>query len=91
MNTKTAGLSFGKPGLTRYGAKRFHPSMNLTKRFYPHVHNTDGFFVAKLYKYDNKIRTASSAAKNGGKASVPGGRIGCVLLFFSKHFTLRNQ
>jgi len=50
------GLPFGEPGFTKFKHLRFHCDMNKTRRYYPHIHNLDGFYVAKLWKCDQGIR-----------------------------------
>ena len=45
-----SGLTIGKDGFTSFRGKNFDPSVKLSKRFYPHVYNVDGFFVAKFKK-----------------------------------------
>ena len=57
-----SGLEVGEPGMSSYKEKRFHPSLRLAKRIYPHVHNMDGFFVAKLRKFANGVKSAEAVS-----------------------------
>ncbi len=41
-------VQHGVPGLTHFGDRKFHSNLTRTGRLYPHLHNTVGFFIAKL-------------------------------------------
>lgn len=41
---------FGSPGFVSYAGKKFDPKMALTRRYFPHRENVDGFYVCKLKK-----------------------------------------
>lgn len=45
-----SGLQIGKEGFTSFRGKHFDPSISLTRRYYPHTYNVDGFYVAKFKK-----------------------------------------
>jgi ribosomal RNA methyltransferase Nop2 len=67
------GLTFGKEGFTTIGGKVFHPSMKMTRRYYPHTYNVDGFFVSKFKKIGptplNAVGVNGSSSTNGQGAS----------------------
>lgn len=48
-------LDVGTPGYKKCGGYSFDDSMSKTKRIWPHLHQMDGFFIAKLKKMSNFI------------------------------------
>jgi 25S rRNA (cytosine2870-C5)-methyltransferase len=69
--------TFGSEGFKSYGNKKFDDKMNLTRRYFPHKENVDGFFVCKL-------RKTGPIPKNAGH--VNGRAVGDAdALFNTKH------
>ncbi|KAL7412785.1 NOL1/NOP2/sun family-domain-containing protein [Mrakia frigida] len=57
------GLEFGREGFGSFRGKDFGSKMKLTRRYFPHVHNVDGFYVAKfkVSRMPKKTRAALEA------------------------------
>jgi ribosomal RNA methyltransferase Nop2 len=60
---------FGSPGFLSYMGKTFDPKMALTRRYFPHRENVDGFYVCKLKKV-----AVTPAAKTDDTESRSAGR-----------------
>lgn len=61
---------FGSPGFINFMGKQFDPKMTMTRRYFPHRENVDGFFVCKLKKTGpnpdaKKTATTDAAAASG--------------------------
>lgn len=61
---------FGSQGMASYMGKQFDPKMTLTRRYFPHRENVDGFFVCKLKKTGPSPTTKSGTS--GASSSVAG-------------------
>ncbi|GJN74374.1 tRNA (cytosine-5-)-methyltransferase NCL1 [Purpureocillium lilacinum] len=63
------GISFGREGFTSFMGKKFDASLKLTRRYYPHTYNVDGFYVAKFHKI-GPTPPKTSAARDRAAAAA---------------------
>ncbi|KAH3684303.1 hypothetical protein WICPIJ_004722 [Wickerhamomyces pijperi] len=64
------GLEIGKDGFTSFRGKNFSPKLSLTKRYYPHTYNVDGFYVAKFKKIAPSPHDVSKAGAKEKEAAA---------------------
>ncbi|KAL4978959.1 NOL1/NOP2/sun family-domain-containing protein [Aspergillus desertorum] len=62
---------FGSPGFTHYMGKHFDAKMTMTRRYFPHRENVDGFFVCKLKKTGPTPVQKPGEKDSSGAASKP--------------------
>ncbi|BFZ55539.1 rRNA (cytosine-C5-)-methyltransferase nop2 [Savitreella phatthalungensis] len=63
-------VSIGEPGLVKFRQKAFHRDLHLTRRYYPHVHNMDGFFVARIRKIGKGKAATPAALRKGAQVET---------------------
>ncbi|KAI1972383.1 rRNA (cytosine-C5-)-methyltransferase nop2 [Ophidiomyces ophidiicola] len=67
--------TFGSEGFKSYKGKQFDAKMSMTRRYFPHRENVDGFYVCKLKKFgpspaEAKGPTVEKTAGEGHEAHV---------------------
>jgi len=53
MTVSPISINFGSPGYPEPYGVSLHESLRLARRFLPHLHNTEGFFICKLTKEED--------------------------------------
>ncbi|MEL6382813.1 MAG: hypothetical protein AAFQ89_10140 [Cyanobacteria bacterium J06626_18] len=51
----------GQPGLTRWQGQSYRCDLSLTRRYFPHLNNTGGFFLARLRRTDAVANSVSES------------------------------
>eukprot|EP00923_Selenidium_pygospionis_P056972 GHVN01099470.1.p1 GENE.GHVN01099470.1~~GHVN01099470.1.p1 ORF type:complete len:492 (+),score=54.87 GHVN01099470.1:257-1732(+) len=67
-------VNVGSPGITSFKGSHFSPSLKEARRLYPHKHNMDGFFVVKLRKMSNNLKTRAKKDRTQPMAAVAWGK-----------------
>jgi len=62
--------TFGSEGFRAYESKKFDDKMNLTRRYFPHKENVDGFFVCKLKKIGPMPKAAAGQLNGNAETEV---------------------
>ena len=75
------GLTFGVEGFRAFEGKKFHESMRMTRRYYPHKYNVDGFFVSKFKKMGpSPVPVKGDALREGKGEGVVNGHGGDIVV-----------
>lgn len=61
--------NFGSEGFKSYKGKQFDAKMTMTRRYFPHRENVDGFYVCKLKKFGPSPADAKSSGVTPDKAA----------------------
>ncbi|CAD6888504.1 unnamed protein product [Tilletia caries] len=65
-----SGIQFGAEGFKSFQGKNFDAKMGFARRVYPHAHNLDGFFVAKLKVDPPAKKNDGGKGKKASKADA---------------------
>ena len=66
------GLTFGVEGFSSYMGKQFSPHLKMSRRYYPHTYNVDGFFVSKFKKTGPSPGKGAADVSNGANGGSSG-------------------